>query len=276
MWQSSKGNDDDEIKSIINSLKDETQLNREQGSDMELCSSFVPQQPILNTPHLIGHGISDFLIHRINNLTLTSHDIMTGISIESLGEDILFSIMEDTGQIQMEVRNALVEQRYQGHQENRRRLLEMSKIRIAVPQNALLRISLPPLVGRKYRGSYNIYFELKMALEQFFKKHRVPELNRAKLLLIYKKYSPDLSIRYTCDNDNCETKRTTNAIAEAINYSDNAANFSFLYTAVESEHRMMEATLLRIDCLPHFFDYLTCPIPAQPLKDHDNPNTFPW
>ncbi len=216
----------------------------------------VVQNKIVDAEPRIGHEYSDFLLHRIQNLTLLQSKIKPGLSISRMPEDLLIALLEQLSQADMVVRAGIIGGKDYGYVERRKKVVQHIPIEVSQPQNTVLRISMPPLVGRKFRGSYNIYWALKTALEEYGEVHGIDNVQGEKLLLIYKRYAKNLSVCYTCDNDNWEAKRITNALAEALNYSDNAEHFSMLYTSAKSDVDRMEATVILMKNLPLFTGYI--------------------
>lgn len=156
-----------------------------------------------------------------------------------------------------------------GHDARQERLVGAAKIRISSPPNTILRVTLPPLIGRKIKGSYNVYWKLKMALAQYEKDAGQFKVPTQKLLILYKKYARCIDIGHTCDNDNWESRRTTNAISEALNYSDNPQHMSMLYTTVQcsgAHPDCVEITVMPEENLAMFLPYLQKTEPEQPLQ----------
>lgn len=156
-----------------------------------------------------------------------------------------------------------------GHDARQERLTGTAKIRISSPPNTILRVTLPPLIGRKIKGSYNVYWKLKMALAQYEKDTGQLKTPTQKILILYKKYARCIDIGHTCDNDNWESRRTTNAISEALNYSDNPQHMSMLYTTVQcsgAHPDCVEITVMPEENLAMFLPYLQKTEPEQPLQ----------
>lgn len=224
----------------------------------------ITDEQVLQPPQT--HTAStDFVLNKIAALNKLKDSILPHINTSSLNEELVFSLLENATQISMVARDAYIGSKDADYSKRRERFVSGANIEITQPEQAILRVSLPPLIGRRFKGSYDIYWSLKYALEEYFSTHNVPQFKDEKLFLIYKKYGKNLTVSYTCDNDNWEAKRTTNAISEAINYSDNADHFSFIYTAVKSTTNYVEATLIKAEDLPLFCHYLTDNNPSQPL-----------
>ena len=179
-------------------------------------------------------------------------------------ENILYRLISETSMLDMTVRSCLLEKRNEGFFERERELVKGSHIHISTPVNTIIRATMPPLVGRQFKGSYNIYWKLKSALAHFERSQKIPRPEGEKLVLIYKRYSTNLAVGHTCDNDNWEMKRTTNAISEALNYSDNSEHFSMVYTTVKSDIDCVEATVIKQKDMALFLDYLS---EAKPEKN---------
>lgn len=180
-------------------------------------------------------------------------------------EGLLYSLISSIAMLDMTVRTSILERRDKCFYEKEKQLVANSFIHISVPSNAIVRVIVPPLIGRQFKGSYNIYWKLKEALSQFEIGHPFEVPHGEKLVLIYKRYSRNLTAVHTCDNDNWEMKRATNAISEALNYSDNAEHFSMLYTTVKSSTDCVEATVIKQKDLVLFLDYLTDEHPMQDI-----------
>lgn len=178
-------------------------------------------------------------------------------------ENLLLSLAEQISLMDMTLRENLLDKRDEHCWEREKALVKGAKIVVSSPQNTLLRISLPPMIGRELRGAYNTYWKLKSALALYMQEYKIPNVEGEKLVLIYKKYTVNLDIGYVCDNDNWEMKRTTNAIAEALNYSDNPMHFSMVYTTVLSSANYVEATVVLQKNFPQMLDYIKSNVPEQ-------------
>ena len=194
-------------------------------------------------------------------LTISSriNDLSKGLAATGTPEQqekLMYAIVSEIAKLDMTIRESLLERRDDQFYSREKELIKRAFISVTAPENAVLRICLPPLIGRQFRGSYNIYWKLKAALSQFEKDHPFPHLNNEKVVLIYKRYSTNLAVGHSCDNDNWEMKRATNAIAEALNYSDNPEHFSMLYTTVKSSVDCVEATVVRQADMHLFLEYL--------------------
>lgn len=172
-------------------------------------------------------------------------------------ESLLYGLISDVAMLDMTARTCLLERKNDSFLGKEKELVKRSNIRISTPTGTVIRVTLPPLIGRQFKGSYNIYWKLKSALSQYEISHGMPRPEGEKLLLIYKRYSTNLAVGHTCDNDNWEMKRTTNAISEALNYSDNADHFSMLYTTVQSHVDCVEATVIKQRDMALFLNYLS-------------------
>lgn len=179
-------------------------------------------------------------------------------------ENVLYRLISEIAMLDMTVRTCLLEKRNEGFFEREKEFVKGSYIHISTPANAIIRATIPPLVGRQFKGSYNIYWRLKSALAEFERRHKIPRSEGERLVLIYKRYSTNLAVGHTCDNDNWEMKRTTNAISEALNYSDNSEHFSMVYTTVKSNTDCVEATVIKQEDMALFLDYLS---EAKPVKN---------
>lgn len=209
-------------------------------------------------------GCTDYVKSKAFSLYKKAEKLPLGKEISLLDEESLLDILQDVSLLSMSVREGILGYKDTRYPARRKQLLQALPVLVSIPENAILRVSMPPLVGRKITGAYDIYQQVKLALEDFMSTREFPAYFGKKLLLIYKKYAQNLGVCYTCDNDNWEAKRTTNAISEALNYSDNAEHFSMMYTAVKSTANYVEATLIPIESLQYFLPYLTDATPAQP------------
>lgn len=207
---------------------------------------------------------TDFLKKTGGKLSDKLRKIPDKKSAGQLDEDTLLSMISDVSQLEMALRNAYIQGPERALRWQKKTYLEKAPIIIGQPAGALLCLSLPALVGRYYKGSYNVYFRTKLALEEYFSCNNSLSVQGKKILLIYKKYTSKKTLSYICDNDNWEMKRVTNAISETLNYSDNAFHFSILYTTVFSSADCVEALLIEQDRLPDFRWYLAFENPIQP------------
>jgi len=262
----SKFNDEDEqSKDYIDEVNNGIDLSSHNVSNKRYFVSSLNKDTndSIRTPHLES---SEFILNRIKALDKRQYDITKIKNISELPEDTKIEIIENTTQILMAFRCAYLNPNKLDYYENRKKFVGDLNIVIGNYQDIILRISLPPLIGRLFKGSYDIYHSLKYALEEFYSHTNLPLVTNKKLLLIYKRYATNLTGQGAFDNDNWESKKTTNAISESINHSDNPKNFSFLYTAVESDTDLVEATLIFMEDFPNFFEYLHDTFPSQPLK----------
>lgn len=208
---------------------------------------------------------TDYVKSKALSLYKQADRMPSGQDVSCVGEGALLKMLQDVSAMSMTIRTGVLGYKDGGYADRRKEVLKCLPVVVGVPQNAIVRVSIPPLVGRRITGSYDVYQYTKMALEDFMQTHPLAHCT-GKMLLVYKKYAENLSINYTCDNDNWEAKRVTNAICEALNYSDNAEHFGMMYTAVKSCENYVEATVLPMQNLGLFLDYLTDPHPAQPLQ----------
>lgn len=248
-----------EILDMICNIQGE-ETEKEPGKIPAPSSPEPPKNPINTVVNS-----SEYIENRVRELQKITQKIPQNTALESLHEDQLIGLLENATQISMAVRHAYLGGKNEWYESRRETLSGHLPVRVGHPENTVLRISIPPLVGRRFKGSFDVYWNVKISLEEYYSKHERPILTDEKLLLIYKKYAPNLDICYTCDNDNWEAKRVTNAISEALMYSDNAEHFSMMYTAVKSDSDFVEATVIRLQDLPKFASYLTESSAAQPL-----------
>lgn len=132
-------------------------------------------------------------------------------------------------------------------------------------EGAILLMDFPPLVNISYRnGEYGLSKRAELSLFQWFANHSPPEFyDENRYLYIYKRYTSE-PIDMVSDNDNWEMKRITNAVSQAIGYSDNPRFSEFLYTTVESEYNGAELLLTRHNSLVSFMSYLSSGTPIHP------------
>ena len=171
-------------------------------------------------------------------------------------EPDLYKIISNNSKIDMTLRSCILGRRDSGYPQREKELVSHYNIAITQPQNAILRVLIPPLIGRRFSGSYNIYWKLKSAFAQHEIEHGFEPVEGKKVVLIYKRYVTNSNVAVCCDNDNFEMQRTTNAISESVNWSDNAVQFSMMYTAVESSVDCVEATLCLQENFVFFLDYM--------------------
>lgn len=208
---------------------------------------------------------TDFVINRINALQQTAKKLRPDEDLRSVHDDYLLNLLQDATQISMVVRNAYLGGKNAWYGSRREEICKHLPVKVGHPDGTIIRITVPPLIGTRFKGSYDVYWNVKIVLEEYYERHERPVLCGKKLLLIYKKYAPNLTADFTCDNDNWEAKRVTNAISEALLYSDNAEHFSMMYTAVKSEFSFVEATVIPIEDMAKFTSYILDSSPAQPL-----------
>lgn len=174
-------------------------------------------------------------------------------------QDNLYDLLAETSVLEMEVRSRLL--RYISDPfciAKKESVSTVLSMEIWEPEDALIRLMLPPLVGRHFRGSYNIYHKTKLGLSWYRAQNGLPDIGNKKVVMIYKRYIPDFSTMTACDNDNWEMQRVTNAVAEAFGCTDGPLRWSFLYTSVGSDINCTEATLVEQEKLGLFLDYLGC------------------
>lgn len=116
---------------------------------------------------------------------------------------------------------------------------QMKNIEISSGQDYLLKITLFPLVRFPSKGGYNIYSDLKAALQKFLAEHPVNPAKDMRLTIVYRRIVPwELTLgKARCDNDNFEMRRCTNAITDALAISDSVDKISFFYTTEQVPHR---------------------------------------
>lgn len=251
---------DEETKMIFDVL--EEIKNNKGEAEVETIPHYTKPKQFTN--HCVNS--TDFILNRIKALQKTGNFLHEGEPLAGVHDDYLFSLLEDSTQLSMAVRTAILGEKGPWYASRREALCKHIKnVVIGHPEGTILRVTIPPLIGRRFKGTYDIYWAVKVMLEEYYSKNERPILYGEKLLLIYKKYAPNLSVCFTCDNDNWEAKRVTNAISEAFLYSDNAEHFSMMYTAVNSRYDFVEATVIRIQDMPKFADYILDPEAAQPL-----------
>lgn len=171
-------------------------------------------------------------------------------------EPELYKIISNNSKIDMTLRSCILGYKDSGYPQREKELVSHYNIAISQPQNTILRVLIPPMIGRQFSGSYNIYWKLKSAFAQYETKYKFESAEGKKVVLIYKRYVTNPNAAVCCDNDNFEMQRVTNAISEAVNWSDNAVQFSMMYTAVESSVDCVEATLCLQENFGLFLDYL--------------------
>lgn len=208
---------------------------------------------------------TNFVMNRINALQKTAKKLRPDEDLQSVHDDYLLDLLQDATQISMVARDAYLGGKNAWYGSRREEICEHLPVKVGRPDGTILRVTVPPLIGTRFKGSYDVYWNVKVVLEEYYEKHERPVLYGEKLLLIYKKYAQNLSSDFTCDNDNWEAKRVTNAISEALLYSDNAEHFSMMYTAVKSEFSFVEVTVIRIEDVAKFADYILDSAPVQPL-----------
>lgn len=136
---------------------------------------------------------------------------------------------------------------------------------------AVLLLTLPPLVNASYKnGEYGISKRAEIELYKWFLTHKPPDFDSDnRFLYAYKRYSSK-ALGVVSDNDNWEMRRITNAVSQAIGYSDSPRFAEFYYSTVESDYDGAELLLIRHQDLPDFMDFLGSGTPAMP----DSPSFF--
>ena len=200
---------------------------------------------------------TDYLKKKADSLVQKAQNLPSETSVLAIDEDELFDILEDIEDINRIVRESLLESPFYDNSSRIEGYFDRAEIRVCTPQNAIVRLIFPPLLRAKRSNAYNVYWQAKAALKNHFESRGKPCLLRKKFVLIYKKYATNLSADYTCDNDNWEMKRVTNAISEFFNITDNADTFSFFYTAEKAEKNYVEVTLIERKNMGLFLDYIT-------------------
>lgn len=232
-------------------------------NDTELATTpnFVKPKNCVN----LCVNTTNFVMNRVKALQKTAGLLRPNEDLRSVHSDYLLDLLSNATQISMAVRGAYLGGKNAWYGMRREEVGVILPVKVGHPDGTILRVTVPPLIGTRFKGSYDVYWNVKVILEEYYEKHERPILYGKKLLLIYKKYAPNLSADFTCDNDNWEAKRVTNAISEALLYSDNADHFSMMYTAVKSAFSFVEATVIHIEDMAKFADYIIDPVPSQPL-----------
>lgn len=111
---------------------------------------------------------------------------------------------------------------------------KLSSVVVSSPSGTYLQLELYPLVKLPIKGGYNVYFDVKTAVQQYLREHDVCIPEDSRFTLIYTKVTTaDVKLaKGRCDNDNFEMKRVTNAITDAIGIADSVDKFSFFYTTI--------------------------------------------
>lgn len=210
---------------------------------------------------------SDEKIHKVvkslkvtaSKLNISANDL--DIAYPSNRNEYLYKILSTLTKAQIAVREEILGDRDNGFFDRVSKIAELSCVKAIPVEHGIVRIILPPLVERKYTGSYDIYRTTKLVLGMYRDSHEIMDLIGKKLLLIYKRYVLHFERKIESDNDNWECKRITNAISEVLEYSDNLEHLSILYSSAYGKKRYVEATLIEEKNLPFFVDYLTQEMP---------------
>lgn len=114
---------------------------------------------------------------------------------------------------------------------------KLSSVVVSSPSGTYLQLELYPLVKLPIKGGYNVYFDVKTAVQQYLREHDVCIPEDSRFTLIYTKVTTaDVKLaKGRCDNDNFEMKRVTNAITDAIGIADSVDKFSFFYTTIHGD-----------------------------------------
>lgn len=223
--------------------------------------------------HIVHHLETTDFIKRKSILLKKAIDFLPEkTNLSSIPDDFLLDILSDATQISMAVRQGILGTFDCNYQNRLQKLTESLNVFVFPPtDNIVVQVALSPLISKAYKGSYNVYWELKHTLDVYSKKYPLPILDDGeKLIIIYKRYTSFIDNALLCDNDNWEMKRTTNAITEALNHSDNPKHFSMLYTTVSSDYNMVEITVIKQENLPNFMQYLASPFPTKSNPKLDN------
>lgn len=202
---------------------------------------------------------TSYIKRQANTIFKKAQSLENDIAAAALPFEILYPILVSCVNLQRVLRESMIQSPYINCMQDKKEICDTLKISLSFPENTILRLSLYPLFDfRKEKTiSYNTYWSVKTVLENGLKdKNIILEKNKP-LFLIYKKYSQNLTCEYTCDNDNWEMKRVTNAIAEQFFLTDNAETFSFIYTAAKAEKSFCEVTLLYRKNISLLTDYIT-------------------
>lgn len=214
----------------------------------EQCTSNIVDWSFASTEHLLN------IVKRINKIC---ERIPDKILIENLPEEILCKMFEQASLLSRALRESFSSVSVSDHSELKKKYKDTLNIFVSKPENTIIRIKMLPLINKPLKGTYNVYDEVKIALEEYKKEHRIDVPQGERFTLIYKKYSKSFASNYTCDNDNFEMKRVTNAITESIHRYDNVHNFSFYYTTVLAKKNYVEATVIKENDLANFIEYIT-------------------
>lgn len=114
---------------------------------------------------------------------------------------------------------------------------KLSSVVVSSPSGTYLQLELYPLVKLPIKGGYNVYFDVKTAVQHYLREHDVYIPEDSRFTLIYAKVTTaDVKLaKGRCDNDNFEMKRVTNAITDAIGIADSVDKFSFFYTTIHGD-----------------------------------------
>lgn len=216
--------------------------------------SYKKQCPAENLPDKIAQQIAKSLNNTIKQLSIVEKNLLLGS--EKSRNKQLYQALSLLTRAQISVREGILGDRDDGYFDRAADVAELQEIKVIPVENGIIRLVLPPLASKKYVGSYNIYKSVKLALQAYQEKHGRIDVIGKKLIIIYKRFTPYFGLENDIDNDNWESKRVTNAITEAIEYSDNTAHLSMFYTTSRSNESRVEVTLIEQQSLPFFENYV--------------------
>lgn len=216
-----------------------------------------------------GHAllpISSLLgvVRKFENVVNSLKDTFGDIRLADLPQEEILGMLSFTEKLDKSLRSCIKEGVITG--ESKSGTLEMwTDVHVYEYPNAVLLMDFPPMVNSSYRyGEYGLSKRAEVELFKWFHTHNLPDFaDENRFLYIYKRYVSG-PIDMASDNDNWEMKRITNAVSQAIGFSDNPRFSEFFYTSVHSDFDGAELMLIRHKDLILFVDYLDSGTPIHP------------
>ena len=176
-----------------------------------------------------------YIVRRLREATDATLELQKG---KEINLSALTKLLESTELMRREIRilasNSLDSSDKKSFSDSSEKL---SSVVVSSPSGTYLQLELYPLVKLPIKGCYNVYFDVKTAVQHYLREHDVYIPEDSRFTLIYAKVTTaDVKLaKGRCDNDNFEMKRVTNAITDAIGIADSVDKFSFFYTTIHGD-----------------------------------------
>lgn len=218
-----------------------------------------------------GHGLLPIssLISVVNKFKSNAEslkNVFGDILLSDMPQEDILQMLSYTEKLDKSLRSCLKEESILDSDSRNTESLELwTDVHVYEYENAILLMDFPPLVNSSYRfKEYGLSKRAEIELFRWFHSHKMPDFEAEnRFLYIYKRYV-STPIDTVSDNDNWEMKRITNAVSQAIGFSDNPRFSEFFYTTVHSEFDGAELMLIRHNDLVLFSDYLISGTPVHP------------